>query len=256
MEYTNKKKSVLCKYFLENRCKYKINKCKYSHGSEDIHTIECKYGARCINSRCNFNHGASKSKIYPTYEPIIKYKKNKKIIKPIYLNNINNKIIIDEESYKKIIKPNEESDSEVEDSKYDIINIIKEENNNSDNKLITILDDYYYNIINQKNILIDNLLNKIENLKNPKSKKYSTNMEKYQKYYKLNIAIESGSKYDNMTKDKNIHKLKLRCSKVKIYIDTIKKYNIKTILPISKILNSTKISFSNILNNIIHHVFY
>lgn len=79
-------------------------------------------------------------------------------------------------------------------------------------------------------------------------------MGKYQKYYKLNDAIENGDKYDNITKDKNIHKLKLRCSKVKIYIDTVKKYNIKTILPISKILNSTKLSFSNILNNIIQRI--
>lgn len=104
MEYTNKNKTVFCKHG--------VYKCKYAHGIEYIHTIECKYGPRCINPRCNFNHGLSKSRTYPIYEPIIKYKKNKKIIKPIYLNNIKNKIIIDEsvdeKNNKEIIKSNEE----------------------------------------------------------------------------------------------------------------------------------------------------
>lgn len=253
-------KSVICKYYLENKCKYKKMECKYSHGVDDINIIECKYGVRCVNANCIFDHGVFNLKIVKNYEHVIIYKnkKNKKHIKltkvniPITkINKNGNDTKSDSSEISKNIEKVHEYSRNIENKLLFINKDVDVNNETYYNKLINTLDNYYYNIISKKNIIINNLLNKIQLLNLPKSSKTSTNLEKYEKYHKLNDAIFSSDKYDNISKDKNIYKLKLRCSRIKIYMDIVKKYDIKYILPISQILNSTKITFSNIINNII-----
>lgn len=285
-------KIVICKYYLENKCKYKKMECSYAHGVDDINIIECKYGVRCVNTNCIFDHGVFNLKIENIYSPVIIYKNKKHIKIPItkinkndvdkkldsseieennkkdhkYSRNIENKLLKINQDINIHGKDTKSDESEIEENCRNIENkhlfinqdVNVHDNNKNNiyneiyyNKLINTLDNYYYNIINQKNIIINNLLNKIKLLNIPKTSKTSTNLEKYKKYHKLNDAIFSSANYDNITKDKNIYKLKLRCSRIKTYMEIVKKYDVKDILPISKILNSTKTTFSNILNNII-----
>lgn len=76
-------------------------------------------------------------------------------------------------------------------------------------------------------------------------------MDKYNKYSKINDLLKNKKEIDNSySKDKNLSKLKLRSKRVIEYLNMLNKYNIKESIPISYILNSTKKSFSNILQNL------
>lgn len=250
-------KTILCKYYIENRCKF-VNStelCSYAHGNNDLKTIDCKFGARCTNVNCKFYHGDINVNKIENIEHIIKI--DKKIIK-------NNKIKViqtitpknDDKDYYNIYK---ELDLLINLDVYNNLDKIKNNDNfdiqkfsdsfRNSNNLLSI--DKYIAIIKDKNIIISKLKNQLEKQKMSIKNKYNLNL--YDKYFKIYNILE-GNNYDQLkiiSEDKNIYKLKLRSKRVKEYIDMIKKYDIKELLPISTILNSTKITFSNILQNII-----
>lgn len=120
----------------------------------------------------------------------------------------------------------------------------------------------YNNIFNKKDAVIYNLRKEIKKFKNKEFLEKLQKMDKYDKYSNLYDIINKKGNNEvvenikNITKDKNIYKLKLRCKKVKQYIDIIRKYNIKEILPISNILNSNKETFLNIINNLMFKISY
>lgn len=221
-------KTIFCKYFLNNKCKYTSKDCLYAHGDNDINLVECRYGSRCLNPNCRFDHGKNNSKTYMVYNPIIKYINKKKV-----------------KQFNCIPKYNKIKNN---------VNILSEKS--IDNGKIN------NNIFNKKDVLIYNLRKEIKKLKNKENSEKLQKMDKYDKYSILydiiNKKEENGvaENIKNITKDKNIYKLKLRCKKVKEYIDIIKKYNIKEVLPISNILNSNKKTFLNIINKLMFKVSY
>lgn len=243
-------KIVLCKYYTENRCKFKNSPdlCTYAHGVDDLKLIDCKFGVRCINVDCKFYHGNINVYKLEIMEPVIKIKKNKKKYK------VNKTFIkeIDNRDYYNIYK------------EMDLLNNIDIYNNSNKLSEIKKIDklDKYINIIIEKNKMIYRLKNQLKKqnkygqLEDQPKKQNNYNLILYNKYSKIyNISKDKNyNQLKNISKDKNIYKLKLRSQRVKEYIDIVKKYNVKDLLPISYILNSTKISFSNILQNIINHI--
>jgi hypothetical protein len=234
MQKENKKiKTVICKYFLNNKCKYTSKDCLYAHGDSDINIIECRYGASCLNPNCRFDHGKGNLKTYMIYNPIIKYEDKKKVKQFKIKNNVN------------ILSKN----------------LIDNGKTNDNNILMSIFYEYN-NIFNKKDAVIYNLRKEIKKFKNKEFLEKLQKMDKYDKYSNLYDIINKKGNNEvvenikNITKDKNIYKLKLRCKKVKQYIDIIRKYNIKEILPISNILNSNKETFLNIINNLMFKISY
>lgn len=230
------KKTTLCKYYLKNKCNYNSELCIYAHGITDLRKVDCKYGVHCNNPKCNYYHGDILIKEYK-YEPNIVFKNKKsKIFKKDTINYIyDNKHLINN-IYDKPQIPK-----------------IKE---NINNKLLIIIDDYYLDIISKKDNLILEYKKKISEYEKqiiPKRNIYK-NTNKYNKYLEIYDIISNKSNYEKIneiTKDKNISKIYLRSKKVKDYMDIIKKYDIKKMVPISIILNSTKKTFLELLNKLI-----
>lgn len=221
------------------------DKCKYAHGIEDLKKIECVYGVRCYNAKCEYDHGEilDNNIEFSLFTNISKTKKahiSKNIIekkKTVINKNIN------KENTKYVIKRKNKEDSEI------------------DNKLISIIDNYYINIINTKNNIINDLNRKINYLENKEYKfhyKKKNQKNLYNKYYIVGTIlkdysmdnIEKQEKIKSLIKDKNIYKIKLRSNRVIEYMNTLSIYNIDEYINISKILNSTKESFTEIINKI------
>lgn len=267
-------KTKMCRYYLNNKCKYmKTPKsCPYAHGEEDINKIICKYKNKCINLNCRYYHE----------KPINTF--------------INNKIVVNKKSKHNNFYINEDSkinSIELPISGLDInsikiynkhdpkknanIKIIKNDNPINNNrkdfsseldKLLNVVDSYYINIINNKNIEIRDIIVKNNFKLNNQieismKKKYvsvddicsckkdivekipkNNKLKLYEKYISLyNLFINK--KYKNLdfksirkySLDKNIYKLKERSFKVFKYVEFIKINNIKNnYLPISKII--------------------
>lgn len=272
MEYSNK--TILCKYYLENKCKF-INTptlCKFAHGKKDIKIIKCKYGNYCYTRNCSFYH---ESINIPNINfNLLDFVKNKKSIKRknnIYiLNDIKDNENIDKcinsgnEDYKILPNENEAIQTTTITNYYDIykeldlfknINIccvsdkiIDNRFNNIIHKISCSIKNKYINIIKEKNKIITQL--------KKYQKKEKPNLKLFNKYSKI-YTLFNEKKYEeikNISKDKNLYKLKLRSKRVKEYLDIIKKNNINILLPISKIINSTKLSFQNIIQNTINTI--
>lgn len=184
---------------------------KYIFGEEDIQVTDCKYGNKCINSKCLFNHGAIngfKQKIYEI--PIVKEKKRKEIKKREKSNvKITSQVIIpdvvDEKSYGeknlvKILNKEKEKTSENTESikpsmvdeilNYDKINLTE----NGELNKPSMVDE----ILNYEKI---NLLNLY--------KKYN-NIYKLFQECNFNYNLINKKKLQLITNDKNIYKLKKR----------------------------------------------
>lgn len=172
-------KTVICSYWENKICKFMKNPsmCSYAHGMEDINKVNCKYGSKCCNPKCDFNHGSISTTPNMVYEiPIIKKRKNKKLMKKIkdyeiceQINTPKKQIesniynIIDKEDNSIIDPPILENDGKIiiinkEKGINDIINIFKKDFNNT----LSIIDVFYIkkynNIVNEKNKYISDIV--------------------------------------------------------------------------------------------------
>ena len=184
LKYQNKK-TTICEYYKTNTCKFMKNSklCSFAHGEDDLNKINCIYGNNCYNSDCNFYHPdcdivcdrnleinisdiISKNKIKrktPLYKRISKdilpvskdiLPVSKDILPVSKDNTCDNIKILKKGEFEKIIE----------------VNI--DENNNL-NKLLDYVDNYYINIINNKDYIIDEKIKIIKRLKN-ELKEYKT----------------------------------------------------------------------------------
>lgn len=249
-------KSEICIYWKNNTCRFMANpeKCSFSHGMEDFqkNTIDCKYGSRCNNPKCNFFHGKGPTTVNMVYDLQIitknKIKKNNKKNKKVYhehiniikndnnntFNNYSNNLIkmlpiIDTTNTEKvtIIKKNQDIKE----------NIFIE--NKDYNKLLSYVDTYYIihytNIINRKNKYfgkiveknynyINILRNDINELKND-NKKLKNKLKEQKLFHEKEILKIKNSYTTNKMvehKNKDINKNKL----INLYNKYINLYNI------------------------------
>lgn len=141
----SKVKTILYKYFIENRCKYSSDTCLFAHGEENMTHIECKFANNCNNAYCLFDHGRVNINKTVIYEPVIRYKNNnknfgKKSKNSKIFNNIKNKDILIS-NIGKIDNLNNPGDKKINNSIYK-------------------LEGYYINILKQKDDIIYNLKKK------------------------------------------------------------------------------------------------
>lgn len=257
----NNIKSKMCIFYLKNTCKYESKNCIYAHGVKELYKIDCNYGIHCNKSNCNYYHGKIINDIKEIEVPILDIinsckNKSKKKLQNKYYNNF------------KYIKQNVDEDGNFNK------NILNKEykKHKKTISLNPISEDvskkYYLELISKKDFLISKYKDKIiklekkyTDLKNrstikelDKTQQSTKTINKYNKYLDLYNIINSNNKnieekLKKITNDKNLSKLKIRCKRVKEYMDIVKEFNIKNILPISILLNSTKHTFSILKNN-------
>lgn len=252
-------KSIICKYFLNGKCKFmnNSNKCQFAHGENELVKIECKYKQHCTNPKCTYNHDAinndySKPNNY-VYEPIInKIYKNKKLdnysSKTYYLKNkfkfIINRIILNIKIKtflkNKIIKQNEFIHN---NNIKEIYNILKKFNINKNlEKLENILNCHF----KPDTLNLQNTNNIIEIRNNNKT------FLSFQKYYNLgNMILKDENNWKSIIKnmicfnnEKNIYKVKNRALRIIKLIDI--KY--KSINKLQNIIDNNNFSIRKIFN--------
>lgn len=164
------KKIIICDYWKNKTCKFMkdSDNCMYAHGVEDLNVVECKYGSKCNNINCLFDHGESIAQstiVNMVYDfPIIDKRKNKIKCKKLMKkeNNINMDILNHNTMINSVYCVNNKKPE-----KSNVVKIINKEKNineiimifNTDyNNLLSTIDDFYINkyntMINDKNKII------------------------------------------------------------------------------------------------------
>lgn len=165
-------KYILCDYYKNKNCKFMAqpNLCDYAHGEDDIKIIDCKYGNKCLNSKCLFYHGDINVVNKNIYEiPIIVKEKKKKVIKKNILPNVevtsqlyipdgvDKKPSKNEKNIVKIINKEKAIQDIVSIPNGHNIPIMVDFNSMECNKLLTFLDNYYINKYEDLNYKYNNI---------------------------------------------------------------------------------------------------
>lgn len=250
-------KSSLCLFWENNYCKFMNNpeRCLFAHGIEDIqdNIPICKYGIRCNNSKCVFDHGKVSTIPNMVYDISIinkkrrNNKKNKTDNKKI--NVIENRNIKSEIVYNENINPipnipqsylKDCVDDEIKTVK--IINkekCIKEEiyvRKEDYDKILSITDYFYIkkydNMVHGRNEIISNIVKNnymiIKSLRDDNNKKdvfinkliYENNILK-----KINKELKTDNNKKNTISDvveKNVDTIKI----TKLYIKYVNLYKL------------------------------
>lgn len=169
------KKTIICKYYKNNTCKFMNTKklCSYAHGKSDIIKNKCFNGINCFHEKCNYEHPEDWNPLNNKLECIFCNKgfcnKENSKYKHIDINyNIKDEkkdIILDEpikEDFPEIIKYKTINNEEIKLHEYKYSDILKSNLNNCKKKEIS--DEKSDNIIDIKKKLESNyiLLSKLD----------------------------------------------------------------------------------------------
>lgn len=192
----NKIKKVLCKNWLDNKCKFTKKECIFAHGESDISKNNCFNDIKCWNEKCIYNH----SKNWNPFD-----NKEECVFCPKgFCDKINNK-------YKHIKNTDENNKCSISKlPKEDFPEIIKNKNiNNLDNNLKCKFSDVLTS--NLKDVL------KIQNINSDYS------YEKIDEYVKTEKEIVSNVNFKENIKDDNLIDIKKRLQNKYIALSKISK---------------------------------